>query len=63
MRYITTAERIGIERGIEKGVEKEKFEIVKRLLTEGVELTFIARITGLSLKQIKALQLSQKQDQ
>ncbi len=72
MPYISTAERLGMERGIEKGIEqgiergiqkgiakgieKEKIIVAQRLLAEGVEPVFIAKITDLSLLQIKEFQ-------
>lgn len=52
MPYISTAERIGLE----KGIEKEKIIVAQRLLAEGVELVFIAKITDLPLWRIKEIQ-------
>ena len=47
--------KLGIKIGIEKGIEKGKIEVAKQLLAEKAELTFIQRITGLSLVKIEAL--------
>ncbi|HSW69244.1 MAG TPA: hypothetical protein VLI69_03665, partial [Gammaproteobacteria bacterium] len=52
MTYITSAERIGIE----KGREEAAFKIAKLLLREGCEIALIERTTGISLAQIKALE-------
>ena len=44
------------EEGREKGrIEKER-EIAKRMLDEGADPTFVAKVTGLSLDKIKVLQ-------
>lgn len=45
----------GRVQGIEQGIEHEKIVIAQRLLAEGVELAFIAKITKLPLAQIKKL--------
>lgn len=49
----------GLQKGIQEGVQKGKFEgkleIAKRLLVEGVEIAFIAKITGISLEKLKKL--------
>lgn len=52
MPYISTAERIGIE----KGIEKTTIEIAQRLLAENTPLVLIAKVTGLSVQKIKELQ-------
>jgi len=68
MPYITFAERYGmeigiekgikkgIEKGIEQGIEREKDLIAKRMLLEGIEIAFIAKITELSPTYIQKLQ-------
>ena len=43
------------EEGRREGIEKGKIEVAKQLLAEKAELTFIQRITGLSLVKIEAL--------
>ncbi len=75
MQYITTAERIGIEKGeligiekgerigIEKGGRKKALETAMNLLSMGVLTSVqIAQATGLSEEEIKRLQKSPKQD-
>jgi len=53
-RIMTIAEQLKAE-GIEKGIEKEKLEIAKRLLSENAEVSFIARVTELSAAKIEEL--------
>ena len=45
----------GIERGIEQGIEKEKNEIAKKLIKEGMNIDVISKITGLDKEKIKKL--------
>ncbi|HIF0232372.1 TPA: hypothetical protein ACXYK5_002292 [Legionella pneumophila] len=40
----------------EEGRSEKEREIAKRLLDEGAEPTFVAKVTGLSLDKIKMLQ-------
>lgn len=54
-QIMSLAEQLKEEGRIEGELNKEK-EIVKRLLDEGAEPVFIAKITGLSLDKIKSLQ-------
>ena len=57
------SEEAGIERGIKQGIKQgkiegqreEKLEIAKNMLTEGMDIKIITKITGLSEKEIKAL--------
>jgi len=44
-----------ILKGMEKGIEKGKLELVKKMLNEGVEIEFIAKISGLNISEIKKL--------
>jgi len=44
--------QIGIEKGIEEGREKEKFEMVKNLLTTNLSLEEIARVVGWTKEKI-----------
>lgn len=46
----------GIQKGMQKGVQQRNIEIAERLLKEGVEPAFIAKITELPLFKIKELQ-------
>jgi predicted transposase/invertase (TIGR01784 family) len=42
--------------GIEIGIEERTIQIAKNMLSENMSLELIARITGLSMEEIKALQ-------
>lgn len=62
-KVMTIAQRLrasGIEEGIEKGIEKGEFkaklEVAQRMLAEGVDIAFIAKLTGLSREKIKELE-------
>jgi predicted transposase/invertase (TIGR01784 family) len=46
----------GIQQGMQQGVEQRNIEIAMRLLEEGVEVEFIAKITELPLFKIRELQ-------
>lgn len=46
---------IGIEKGIEKGIEQRSEEIVQTMLAEGFDVEVIARVTKLSVEEIKQL--------
>ena len=53
------SEEAGIEQGIKQGKiegqREEKLEIAKNMLAEGMDINVITKITGLSEKEIKAL--------
>ena len=53
----------GIEKGMEKGMEKGKqardTEVAKSMLIDGLDVEFIRKYTGLSVKQIEKLKLEQ----
>ena len=51
---MSLAEKL-IEQGMEKGKLEGKLEIAEKMLIEGAEPVFIAKITGLSMEQIKKL--------
>ena len=62
-KVMTIAQRLrasGIEEGIEKGIEKgkleAKLEVAQRMLVEGTDIAFIAKLTGLPIQKIKELQ-------
>jgi len=59
---ITTWEAKGIEKGREEGIEKgremEKIEIAKNSLNLGIEIEKIAKITGLTVEEVKKLAVS-----
>lgn len=60
---IATAERIsrekalaeGIAKGIAKGIAEGKQEIARRMKKEGLPLDMIARLSGLTIKEIEKL--------
>lgn len=55
---MTIAEQLkaeGIEKGLERGIEKRNIEIAERLLSEKADPTFVARVTGLSLAKVKEI--------
>lgn len=56
MPYVTSIERMGIE----KGREEERKEIAKRLLLQGLPMETIAQATDLTLEQIQLIQLDQE---
>ncbi|MCP4110695.1 MAG: hypothetical protein GY749_35085 [Desulfobacteraceae bacterium] len=61
MKYISTAERIGIEKGERIGIEKGKKETAENLLSMGVLTNEqIVQATGLTLKDIQDLQKTVK---
>ena len=45
----------GIEKGIEQGIKKEKVETVKKMINEGTDYVFIAKITGKTIKEIEEI--------
>jgi hypothetical protein len=53
MPMILTAERIAMEEGKKEGKKEGKFEVAKRMLKKGLDLKFIAEVTGLPIKQLK----------
>ena len=58
-KIMTLAEQLideGMAKGLQQGLQKGKFEVAERLLSEGVELTFVAKMTGISLERLEALQ-------
>ena len=55
---MTIAEQLiqeGIKKGIEKGREEGKLEVVRNALKEGAEIDLIAKLTGLSKKEIEKI--------
>ena len=45
----------GIEQGIEQGIKEEKVETVKKMINEGTDYVFIAKITGKTTKEIEEI--------
>ncbi|AWN81903.1 Rpn family recombination-promoting nuclease/putative transposase [Candidatus Cardinium hertigii] len=56
-KYIEEGRQQGIEKGMEKGKMERNLEIAKAMLANGVEVSFIAQITGLDTACIASLQL------
>ncbi|MDR1219600.1 MAG: Rpn family recombination-promoting nuclease/putative transposase [Treponema sp.] len=52
----TTGVNTAFERGVEKGAEKERFEIAGSALAKGLSVDFIQDLTGLKIEDIIALQ-------
>ncbi|MEO1808822.1 MAG: hypothetical protein AAFU33_28725, partial [Bacteroidota bacterium] len=47
-------EEIGIKKGEEIGMKKGKLEVARKLQDQGMSLTQIAEITGLSIEELSA---------
>jgi len=45
-----------VEEGVEKALSEEKIETAERALTEGATVEFTAKITGLTIEQVKEIQ-------
>ena len=64
MPYITTAERIGMQKGEQMGMLKGKLEgkleTAANLLEIGIDIKTIAKATGLTEKEIKNLKQPKK---
>ena len=44
-----------IKKGMDQGIKEAKLEGAKKMLAEGLELSLIARVTGLSREEIEKL--------
>ena len=58
-KVMTLAERLvaeGMQKGRVEGMQKGKLEVAECLLSEGLELNFVAKVTGLPSEQIQELQ-------
>lgn len=53
---ISTVDRKAEERGREQGIEQEKHKVASNMLKENIPIDLIAKITGLSIEQVKKLQ-------
>lgn len=42
-------------RGLKKSIEQEKFEVARKMKSDGLAVDFISKYTGLSLDEIKEL--------
>ncbi len=54
-RDILNIKNTAFEKGIEKGIEKEKIQIIKNGLKEGVSIEVLKKLTGLTEKEINEL--------
>jgi predicted transposase/invertase (TIGR01784 family) len=45
----------GMQQGIEEGAKKEKFNTAYKLLSDGLSVDFVSRVTGLSISEIRKL--------
>ena len=45
----------GIEQGIEKGIQKSKTEMAKAMLKDKLDISFIAKYTGLTQQELQQL--------
>ncbi len=59
MSFVTSAERFGIEKGVEiglqQGIELATREIVQSMMTSGMPMKKIAEITRLTLSEVEAI--------
>ena len=51
----TEAEKIGFDKGLEKGIKETKRKAAKNLLELGVAVEVIAKVTGLNTQTIETL--------
>lgn len=56
MTYISSAERLGIEKGIKQGLEQSKQKIAKKLIQHGIKLSVINKATGLSMAKLREIE-------
>ena len=52
---IRYAERKGMEKGLQKGMEKEAERVARRMLADKLPVEIIAKYSGLSEEQVRAL--------
>jgi len=45
----------GIERGIEQGIEKKTLDVIKNCLKNGLNISMISNITGLSESKVEEI--------
>ena len=46
----------GVKQGIEQGIQKSKTEMAKAMLKDKLDISFIAKYTGLTTDEVLALQ-------
>ena len=52
---LDTAEKRGLQQGIEKGLQQGLYTVAKKMLTDGADIEMIQRFTGLSKEEILKL--------
>lgn len=57
MSELDEAEKKGIEKGIKEGAKQEKIANAKNFLNLGIDINIIARGTGLTIEEIKNIEL------
>ena len=55
MIVINTGKALAFEDGLSKGEKKQKIEIAKEMLLEKMEISFISKITKLSIEEIEQI--------
>lgn len=55
MPHVTTWERTAEERGIKIGKKEKMIEIAKKLIKNGIDMTIIAKSTGISRKELEKI--------
>ena len=53
VQYLDDIVEKGLEQGLERGIEKEKYTIAKLLLSEGADISFVSKITRLSVEELR----------
>ena len=48
-------QQLGIKQGIEKGIQKSKTEMAKAMLKDKLDISFIAKYTGLTKQELQQL--------
>ena len=57
-KIMSTYDRLiekGIERGIEQGIEQKTLDVIKNCLKNGLNMSMIANITGLSESKVEEI--------
>lgn len=55
MKVLKKDIHLGINKGVEKGLNQAKIQIATKLLQENMSIEFVQKMTGLSVKQIEEL--------
>lgn len=53
--YVTSAERFGIEKGLQQGMQLATKEIVQNMVEAGMPIKKVAKIAKLTLSEVEAL--------